>query len=75
MMQKLLWVGLTASWVMAMAILSVQNATPVSVKFLGFRSVELPFGVVLSFGVAGGMLGMALLLLVLGSLPRRAPRL
>lgn len=52
--------GLTAAtfalWVVAIAILSVQNATPVSIRFLAFRSVPLPFGVVLSIGAAGGML-------------------
>lgn len=45
-----------AIWIVAIAILSVQNATPVSVRFLVFRSVELPVGIVLSFGVAGGIL-------------------
>lgn len=63
MMKKLLLVLIPAIWVVAIAILSVQNATPVAVQFLTFRSVELPVGVVLSFGVAGGMVITALLLL------------
>lgn len=54
-MQRLLLVLVPALWVVAIAIVSVQNATPVSVQFLTFRSVELPVGVLLSFGVAGGM--------------------
>ncbi|MGF1522399.1 MAG: lipopolysaccharide assembly protein LapA domain-containing protein [Leptolyngbyaceae cyanobacterium] len=65
-MQKLLLVPLSALWIVAIAILSVQNATPISVRFLMFRSVQLPFGVVLSFCVAGGMLITALLLGLLG---------
>ncbi|MEO1294244.1 MAG: hypothetical protein AAFW75_00280 [Cyanobacteria bacterium J06636_16] len=65
-MQKLLLAPLTAIWIVAIAILSVQNATPISVQFLAFRSVQLPFGVVLSFCVAGGMLITALLLALFG---------
>jgi uncharacterized integral membrane protein len=72
-MQRLLLVLLPALWVVAIAIVAVQNATPVSIHFLGLRSVELPFGVVLSFGVAGGMLLAALLLVLLGS-RQRSPR-
>ncbi len=54
-MPKLLLVIVPAIWIVAIAILSVQNATPVAVKFLGIQSVELPFGVVLSFFAAGSM--------------------
>lgn len=65
-MQKLLLVILPAGWIVAIAILSVQNATPVAVQFLGLQSVELPFGVMLSLGVAGGMLVTTLLLVLWG---------
>jgi hypothetical protein len=44
-----LLVCLPALWIAAIAILSVQNATPVALQFLWFESVELPVGVVLSF--------------------------
>ena len=64
-MQKLLLITVPALWIVAIAILSVQNATPVSLKFLGMQSVELPVGVILSFGVAGGMLVTTALLLLL----------
>ncbi|MEM8603844.1 MAG: hypothetical protein AAGE59_08370 [Cyanobacteria bacterium P01_F01_bin.86] len=65
-MQKLLLVPISAIWIVAIAILAVQNATPISVQFLMFRSVELPIGVLLSFCVAGGMLVTALILALLG---------
>lgn len=58
-MNKVLLTLIPAVWVVAMAIVSVQNATPVSLKFLAFESIELPFGVVLSFCVAVGMMGGA----------------
>ncbi|MEO3704844.1 DUF1049 domain-containing protein [Trichormus azollae] len=50
-----------AVWVMAIALISVQNATPVSLRFLGLQSIQIPFGLVLAFVVAGGLLGMAIL--------------
>lgn len=49
-----------ASWVMAIAILSVQNAAPVSLKFLTFESIQLPVGLVLAFSAGVGIVGMAL---------------
>ena len=52
---------LLAAWVVAIAIVSVQNFTPVSFEFLLFKSVEIPFGIVLAFSVGLGMVGMALL--------------
>jgi uncharacterized integral membrane protein len=51
---------IVASWVVAIAILSVQNATPVSLKFLTFQSIQLPVGLVLAFSAGVGIIGMAL---------------
>jgi len=65
-MQKLLLIIIPALWIGAIAILSVQNATPVAIQFLGLQSIELPLGVVLSFCVAGAMLATAALLLLFG---------
>lgn len=65
-MQKLLLVVIPAIWVMAIAMISVQNATPVTIQFFGLKSVELPFGVVLSFCTAGGMVVTAGLVWLLG---------
>lgn len=49
-----------AIWVGAIAILSVQNFSSVSLKFLIFQSVEIPAGLVLAFSAGAGMLGGAI---------------
>lgn len=48
-----------ALWIMAIAILSVQNATPVSLRFLTFESIQIPVGLLLAFCVAVGMIGIS----------------
>ena len=53
-----------AGWVLAIALISVQNATPVSLKFLVFQSIQVPFGLMLAFWVAIGLVGGAILLSV-----------
>ncbi|MBD2345089.1 LapA family protein [Anabaena subtropica] len=50
-----------AIWVVAIAIISVQNATPVSLKFLIFQSVQIPVGLVLAFSSGIGLMAMAVL--------------
>jgi uncharacterized integral membrane protein len=55
-----------ALWVAAVAIVAVQNATPVSIRLLTLQSIEIPFGVLLAFGAAGGMVAAAVGLLLLG---------
>ncbi|WP_341527457.1 LapA family protein [Nostoc sp. UHCC 0302] len=50
-----------AIWVVAIAIISVQNATPVSLKFLTFQSVQIPVGLFLAFSAALGLIVMAVL--------------
>lgn len=50
-----------ALWVSVFAILSVQNATAVSLQFLFFRTIEIPLGVVLAFAMGAGLLGVALI--------------
>lgn len=49
-----------ACWVVAIAILSVQNAEPVSLRFLTFESIQLPVGLVLAFSAGLGIIGVAL---------------
>ncbi len=49
-----------AGWVSAIAIISVQNYTPVSVKFLTFQSIQIPIGIVLGFSAAVGVIGGAI---------------
>ncbi|MEM0978726.1 MAG: hypothetical protein AAGH78_00495 [Cyanobacteria bacterium P01_H01_bin.58] len=63
-MRQLTLTTISALWIVAIAIIAVQNATPVAIQFLTFQSVALPFGVVLSFCVALGMLTTAALLKV-----------
>ena len=56
---SLLACSILTTWVMAIAIFSVQNATPISLKFLGYESIKLPVGVVLAFSSAIGVMGGA----------------
>lgn len=49
-----------ATWVAAIAIVSVQNYLPVSLKFFIWQSIQLPFGVVLAFSAALGIIAGAI---------------
>jgi len=51
---------IVAIWVVAIAILSVQNATLISLKFLNFESIQVPIGLVLAFSASAGIIAMAL---------------
>lgn len=53
------------AWVCIIALISVQNATPIALRFLTFQSVALPMGVILAFCATLGMVSMAI------ALPRR----
>jgi uncharacterized integral membrane protein len=68
-MVRLLFALIPALWVVVIAIIAVQNATPVSLRLLNLQSIEIPFGVLLAFAVAGGMVAAAIALLVLGGNP------
>lgn len=59
-----------AGWIVAIAIISIQNVfitndsgeqVLVSLKFLGFTSVSLPFGFILTLSAAIGMVATALI--------------
>lgn len=73
-MIRLVFALVPAVWVAAIAIIAVQNATPVSFRLLTLQSIEIPFGVLLAFCVAIGMVASALILLVLGGNPLRPGR-
>ena len=62
------------AWIVAMAILSVQNAAAVSVRFLFWQSISLPLGIVLGFAVGAGILLVAIAK-PLWQLSANAPRL
>jgi lipopolysaccharide assembly protein A len=53
-MLKILTSTIPALWIVAIALLSVQNASLVSLKFLMWRSIDLPWGLVLAGGVGIG---------------------
>ncbi|MBO9998987.1 MAG: DUF1049 domain-containing protein [Cyanobacteria bacterium SID2] len=46
---------IAALWIVAIATIAVQNATPVSLRFLSWTSIEIPFGIVLAFAAAVGL--------------------
>ncbi|MGB7439691.1 MAG: LapA family protein [Coleofasciculaceae cyanobacterium] len=46
---------IVALWIGAIAILSIQNITPVSLKFLMFESIQLPVSLVLTGSVGIGL--------------------
>jgi uncharacterized integral membrane protein len=51
-----------AVWISAIALLAIQNATPVALQFLGLRTIEIPLGLVMAFAASIGMIGTAVLL-------------
>jgi uncharacterized integral membrane protein len=55
-----------AAWISAIAILAIQNFSPVTLQLLGFQSIAMPVGVVLAFSVALGLLGTAIAQPLLG---------
>ncbi|KGF71756.1 hypothetical protein DO97_15890 [Neosynechococcus sphagnicola sy1] len=57
--------GLFALWMAAIAILAVQNATPASLQFFVWQSIQIPIGVILAFSLAMGLLGGSLLIALL----------
>ncbi|WP_072621567.1 DUF1049 domain-containing protein [Spirulina major] len=58
---NLLTAILIGAWLIAVATLSIQNVTPLAVRFLNLQSVEIPFGVLLTFAVVVGLVvGMVL---------------
>jgi uncharacterized integral membrane protein len=63
----LIMMSLIALWLGAIALFSIQNVAPVSLKFLGFASIQLPIGVMLSFCVGGGLILGAIVPLLLPS--------
>lgn len=65
-MVKFLLVVIPAVLVMAIAILSAQNGTPVSVAFLNGETTPLPLGLLMAFALGVGMIGTAILLSLFG---------
>jgi len=57
---------LLSAWIGAIAILAIQNFSPVSLRFLGFQSISIPVGLVLAFSVGIGIVGTAIAQPLLG---------
>ncbi|HEY9726285.1 MAG TPA: LapA family protein [Chroococcales cyanobacterium] len=43
-----------ATWIGAIALLAIQNVTPVSLRFLNYETIQIPMGIVLAFSVGIG---------------------
>ncbi len=52
---------IVATWVIAIAILSLKNVAPISLKFFTFTSIQLPFFLVIAFSIGAGIVLMALI--------------
>ncbi|MDJ0674590.1 MAG: DUF1049 domain-containing protein [Calothrix sp. MO_167.B42] len=50
-----------ALWVVAIAIISVQNYTLVSLKFFTLQSIQISVGIILALSAGIGMIGMAVI--------------
>lgn len=61
-MVKLLTSVIVAVWVVAIALIAAQNGARYSIQFLGFESIQIPFGLILAFSAAVGMVGAAVVL-------------
>ncbi len=61
-MAKVLVPLIVAFWVMAIALIAIQNATPISLRLLSWQTIQIPVGIVIALSVALGMTGMAFVL-------------
>lgn len=66
-MVRLLTALILAFWICVIALIAAQNGTRVSLQFLGMQTIAIPFGLMLAFCAAIGMVGAALVLPLLRS--------
>lgn len=52
---------LVAILAIAIAIISVQNAAPVALSFILFKSIQIPVGLVLAMSISAGLIAGAVL--------------
>jgi uncharacterized integral membrane protein len=57
---------IVAVWIGAIALIAIQNATPVALRFLTFQTIEIPFGLIIAFSVIFGIIGSAIAQPLLG---------
>jgi uncharacterized integral membrane protein len=65
-MTNLIISAIVAGWIVFIALLSVQNASLVSLQFIFWRSIDLPWGLVFAGAVAFGFIVGGCVPLVLG---------
>jgi uncharacterized integral membrane protein len=65
-------ITLVGIWMLAIALITVQNAAPMSISFFGQKTVAMPFGLLLTGVTVIGMVGVGLLQPLL--FPRRRDR-
>ncbi|MBE9222331.1 DUF1049 domain-containing protein [Cyanobacterium stanieri LEGE 03274] len=58
-------------WIIILPIFAIQNVAPISLSFFGFQSISIPLGIMVSFSVASGFIGGALLPLFFSSVNRK----
>lgn len=63
-----------AMWLIVIATISIQNIQMVSLRFLTFQSIEMPFGIVLTFSIVLGLLFGGILPILTGSFKIKTPR-
>ncbi len=74
-MVKLLVAIIPAILMVAIAILSVQNATLVPITFLTSTTIALPVGIWIAFAIGMGMTVTAILITLFGSKKAKTERL
>lgn len=62
----LLTACIVAVWIGVIALIAIQNATPVTLRFLTLQTIEIPFGLVIAFSVMIGIIGSAIAQPLLG---------
>lgn len=65
---------IVAFWISAIALISIQNIASISLSFLTFQTVALPFGIVLAFSVGVGLILGAIFPLLFASKQKRRLR-
>ncbi|WP_267383492.1 DUF1049 domain-containing protein [Cyanobacterium sp. uoEpiScrs1] len=65
---------IVAFWLIIIAIFSIQNTAEIYLKFLIFKSIKLPIGVLLSFCVGGGII-LGSLAILLWKLPKYSTKI
>ncbi len=65
-------ITLVGFWMLAIALITVQNAAPMSIVFFGQKTIPLPLGLMLTGVTVIGMVGVGILQPLL--FPRRRDR-